>query len=344
MTPETLYHCKLCGRSNFTRKAPHKAPPGGSRAPACPGDFEPITATACFSCCYRENKACPDPTVIHHAPWRGCGAWMPQPAPTAALVPAPKSAIDHRPSAIPQTLGTWDSARRWLAHAGTCERMKVFCQVMLGFELLDLQKQHGLAQCQESRSQNGTSSSATWDDVLEKEIGLAKTTAYRFAQMARAAAPRLKKIPALKGFDPAAQTIASLTDDQKHALETGVRKLTDGLTQREFGESLGAWKKDKATAPGRKTGDGGRPPGPVTPDEVRAVKLKIFREESLAALAALDQLGPKFIIAEDEDMIILQGLLSRCERHARALHLWLDAAPLKRDEALANKVADLFKL
>ena len=36
---EKLYRCKLCGRENFLKRAPHKSKPGSAN-PICPGDFE----------------------------------------------------------------------------------------------------------------------------------------------------------------------------------------------------------------------------------------------------------------------------------------------------------------
>ena len=92
--PEPLFHCILCGRSGFVKKAAHKVPPGGSKAAKCPGDFKQISATPCWTCNFQANKACPDPIVISACPWSGCHAWIAKPSvATVALVAAPAPAL-----------------------------------------------------------------------------------------------------------------------------------------------------------------------------------------------------------------------------------------------------------
>jgi hypothetical protein len=164
----------------------------------------------------------------------------------------------------PAAIGTWDGARKWITAATRFEQCKLFCQVMLGFELMALRKTHGIEPGGDRKSASFKANShdgnlIAWEDVLVRETGLAQSTAYRFMDMAKAAAPRLKKLAALKDFVPGAQPIAALPAPQQEALETAVKKLTDGHTQKEFGESLGLWKKPQGSgATGRKPGEGGR--------------------------------------------------------------------------------------
>jgi hypothetical protein len=139
-----------------------------------------------------------------------------------------------------------------------------------------------------------------------------------------------------------AKPVREISEDEERELTSAARKLTDGMSQMEFGISIGIYKKAKADKPGRKQGDGGRPPGPATPDEAKAAKLKMFRDDALAICDGLTHFKARFVIAEDEDMLILQGLLSRCELQARALHAWLDATPDKRDAALVQKIQAMF--
>lgn len=142
--------------------------------------------------------------------------------------------------------GTWDSAREWHGAAGQFERCKLYCQVMLGFELLALKKELRVAAGGDRKSEEAGSNSQNgnliWTQNLEKELGLSVSSAYRFMDMAKAASARLKKLPLLRGFDPKLIAIGDLSELQKDALQTGVRKLTDDLTQKEFGEQLGLWK------------------------------------------------------------------------------------------------------
>lgn len=81
-----------------------------------------------------------------------------------------------------------------------------------------------------------------WVEILESELGLSHTTAYRLMEMAEAARPRLKKTPELRDFDPTAQPVALLPAPQQEALESAVKKLTDGSTQARFMRDLGIAK------------------------------------------------------------------------------------------------------
>jgi len=136
---------------------------------------------------------------------------------------------------------TWDGVRHWLNAAKMFEQGKLFSQVMTGFELLALKKAHGVIngnnQHEGRVSQNGKPTD-DWETILQKEAGLAQTTAYRYMDMAKAAAPRLKKLPALKNFDPFSQPMSLLAEPQREALTTAVKKLTDGKSQADFFEEL----------------------------------------------------------------------------------------------------------
>jgi hypothetical protein len=85
---EALYHCKLCGRSNFVKRAAHKTQ-AGSANPNCPGDFAEQSATPCFTCHFKASRGCPDLTIIKISPWRGCGAWVAEPISSSSLPSLP---------------------------------------------------------------------------------------------------------------------------------------------------------------------------------------------------------------------------------------------------------------
>ena len=132
---------------------------------------------------------------------------------------------------------TWDGVRHWQHAAKMFEQGKLFSQVMIGFELLALHKANGISQGKRSDlSHVGTSED--WDSILEEEAGLSRSTAYRYMDMAKAAAPRLKKLPALKNFDPFATSLAKLGEPQRAALTSAVKKLTDGKSQADFFNEL----------------------------------------------------------------------------------------------------------
>jgi hypothetical protein len=133
--------------------------------------------------------------------------------------------------------GTWDGVRHWLNAAKLFEQGKLFSQVMTGFELLALRKSHGIVNGSKAHlSQDGKGQD--WETILEKEAGLSQSTAYRYMDMAKAAMPRLKKLPALKNFDPFTQPMSQLEKPQQEAMATAVKKLTDGKSQADFFEGL----------------------------------------------------------------------------------------------------------
>lgn len=161
----------------------------------------------------------------------------------AADLPAVAPKLPPFPVAV---AGTWDGARKWRDASVAMERGKLFCQVMLGFELVALRATIGLQQGGDHKTAEGRSKSQSgtliWDEALERELGLSRTTAYRLMEMAEAARPRLKKTPELRDFDPTAQPVALLPAPQQEALESAVKKLTDGSTQARFMRDLGIAK------------------------------------------------------------------------------------------------------
>ena len=253
--------------------------------------------------------------------------------------------------------GTWDGARHWLNTAKMFEQGKLFAQVMAGFEIIALQKAHGVVhgnnQHEGRTSQNGKST-PDFESILKKETGLSQSTAYRFMSMAKAAAPRLKKLPALRGFDPTANALSALTAPQAAAMATAVRKLTDGKTQQEFGEQLGLWKKKQwstaASTPKADTTEGDTEaeaePAEGGPDAVSkkltiAQEAELRKQQAAQNWAALDKgltaYADKFILLPDTDV---EAQIAVLEQALKARREWLKNAVGKRD---AGAVAEMFK-
>ena len=132
---------------------------------------------------------------------------------------------------------TWDGVRHWINAAKMFEQGKLFSQVMTGFELLALHKASNI-QRGGDRANPQIGALLTWEEILQKETGLADSTARRYMDMAKAAAPRLKKLPALKNFDPFSQPMSLLAAPQREAMATAVKKLTDGKSQADFFNEL----------------------------------------------------------------------------------------------------------
>ncbi len=149
---------------------------------------------------------------------------------------------------------TWDSVRYWLNAAKAFEQGKLFSQVMVGFELLALHKAFGISQgkradlvphnfpqaegSETNSGISGASSADNWEAICKREAGISDATGYRYMDMAKAATPRLKQLPELKNFDPFKRSLKSLKPAMQEAVQTAVKKLTDGKTQGEFFDAL----------------------------------------------------------------------------------------------------------
>lgn len=191
---------------------------------------------------------------------KGLKAHRCRPAAPASPPVTPEANAPALPKALAslpvEVAGSWDAARLWRDAAVAMERGKLFCQVMLGLELIALKEVFGISQGKRTDlSQNETSWSA---DLVEKELGISRATAFRIMAMADAARLRLKKLPALQGVDQGEFSLFSLNSAQRASLETAVHKLTDGRTQAEFCQDLGIAKLPAgAKSAGRKPGEGG---------------------------------------------------------------------------------------
>jgi hypothetical protein len=229
---------------------------------------------------------------------------------------------------------TWDGVRHWLNAAKLFEQGKLFSQVMTGFELLALKKATGIQHGGDRSSSHDGNLKDDWETILQKESGLTQSTAYRYMDMAKAAAPRLKKLPALKNFDPSTTAIAQLGKITRSELETAVKKITDGKTQQEFGEQLGLWKK-KQSAPG------------TTPASGEKKKLTLSEEASARQeQARLDWNGiamtftaytDKFLLLTDFEV---EAQIAVLELQLTARKAWLKQPGNKRDP---KAIAEMFR-
>ena len=230
---------------------------------------------------------------------------------------------------------TWDGARHWLNAAGMFEQGKLFSQVMVGFELAALQKTHGIVNGSKAHlSQDGKGDD--WETILKKETGLSQSTAYRFMSMAKAAAPRLKKFPALKNFDLFAKPLSLMPAPQREAMENAVKKITDGKTQAEFGEQLGLWKKPHGSgATGRAPGEGGEKKK-FSIAEMAAAHQEMAAVQWFALEKMLGSYRDKFLVLTDH---AVEAQMAALEQALNARKAWLKQPQNKREPKV---IAELF--
>jgi hypothetical protein len=169
--------------------------------------------------------------------------------PKAALKLSNKPAgavIDIAPAANP-IAARWAKARRFIEAATLFQRASLAGQIMAGLELSEL---HRIYESQGKRSDLTSfhgETKFTWEQALEKEVGISRTTAWRWMEMGRAARPRLAKsdleLGAILEKNPGALTAA-----EQELLKKAVHKISDGKTQLEFMLEAGVTKAAQGSA------------------------------------------------------------------------------------------------
>lgn len=246
------------------------------------------------------------------------------------------AAIEKVTSKMPVAiLGTWDGARRWRDAAVAMEEGKLFCQVMMGFELIALRAAVGVEHGKKTDSSQLGKSADNWVELLEKELGISKTSAYRLMEMAEGAKPRLKALPELREFDPSTVAVSALPEETHAALTKAVKKLTDGATQVEFMRELGLAKQPQgAGAKGREKGEGGRPAAPGIGDQL-AIRTELARDAFKRVGQILTDSGAAFVLLPDSETQAIESFL---ERQLAAVRKWNNTAPANRDARVIEEM------
>ena len=142
----------------------------------------------------------------------------------------------------------WQPARDYYSMAQRLARASVACQVMLGFQLIEIKKKLGYVQGGKRKPSKTESASvlATWEDHCKAELGITDRTARTYMTMAEGAKRKLKScfshLPLLD------QPVTNYSDEQLKMLEKAVNKITDGHTQSEFMIECGIAKKPQGSA------------------------------------------------------------------------------------------------
>ncbi len=241
--------------------------------------------------------------------------------------------IDPSESKSPVVItSTWEGVRHWLNAAKMFEQGKLFSQVMTGFELLALQKANNIKPGNPQLSQNGKIGD-DWETILQKEAGLSRSTAYRYMDMAKAAAPRLKKLPALKNFDPFSQPMSLLGEPQRAAMETAVKKLTDGKTQSNFFDEL--YKQPSGNANPK---DGGTRKT-LTTAEQAAAAVKIALENSGWMGQAVTASNKDFFLTAADNDLEVDAQISVLEFALKLRTKYRNTPKAKREAVVAEILA-----
>lgn len=253
----------------------------------------------------------------------------------------PAISAESRPSdqsPVP-VAGTWESARTWLDRAAYAEATALWCQMMLGFELAALQYEHGETR---GRPSGGNKPKALvfsrpqpFYEMVTERLGISDETARNLIRMAKAAVPRLRKLPDLRDFDPCQHRIGLLPEPQLVSLNAAVFKLTDGLTQIEFMRELGLVK----AAHGSGARGGYKPAVKDAPSvtELAEAEAKAARENFVMLSQIVGTKPERFTLLPDEEV---KAELAVLEIAATARRKWLSQPMGHRDPSV---VTELFR-
>lgn len=251
---------------------------------------------------------------------------------------AAKPAVVHAsPIGEIELTGTAEGVRRWVDAAEKFGRCAVACQVMAGFELLELKKALGFVQGRKpagGKNRNDCGFS-TWEEYVRSEVGLSDRTAFNWMRMAEAAKPRLKKLSGIGALirDILTKPVADLSPTETQLLTDAVHKLTDGRTQMDFMVELGLAKAPQGSA--AKGGNLGHGAASTPSDEDMR---KVVRESWTHIAERLSLEKESFTLLDDPQV---EALIDYTDRLNRAMRGWLRTPKAERGPEAVNKAKEL---
>jgi hypothetical protein len=265
----------------------HHKTTGGSDAPVSvgPGAGEPAGTAR------RGESASVDGADVPHVPVGGRGNDDGPGAGLTAGAEAGKNGALSDPNRL--------AARKYADAAAKFEKCKVACQVMAGFHLIELQTALRLGQGQYSRSKPNDSvlieghkpndsvyGHKSWAEFVKSEVGISDDTARNWMNMARAAAPRIRKETGFKELP--LLNPSEMTAEQEKSVDAVVHKLADGKSQMDFMMELGLAKKPQGSGAkgGHKPAADPNKPKPENPEQQAAIDIwtPILRDLELEGL------------------------------------------------------------
>lgn len=262
-------------------------------------------------------------------------------APTSSAVPVPEAEVEVMvPAGDADDLtvsGTPEAVRRWIQHASMFERAKTACQVMAGFELVELKRSMGFVQGGRRGQKPNDSVFASWEEYVVGVVGISVDTARNWMKMAEALKPRLRKLPGLGHLirEIIDVPLSQLPPEKCRLLENAVHKLADGKSQLDFMDELGITKKAQGSAAKGGNLGGGRP-GRGSEDASAEAQEQIARDDWTAVGQKLQIARASFTLLRDEEIDALIGAMTAT---LAGMRRWRQAPKALRDDALVREVA-----
>ena len=238
---------------------------------------------------------------------------------------------------------TWDQVRYWANIATKFQQASLAAQVMAGFELAELKKEHGFQRGGDRRSNPNdlglkTSGASTWEELCREKVGISDETARNWINMADGIRARWKKLaPEARLKELMAAPISHWSDSDVKLVEESLHKVTDGATQLEFMRELGLAKQKSGNPDGGAHGKGSRK---LTTEEQVIKGKQIALEDSGVMGRSIAASNRNFFICGDNEVDIQISVLEFALKIRRK---WQNTPAAKRNDALVSEIEELVR-
>lgn len=232
----------------------------------------------------------------------------------------------------------WLAVQKYATAAAQFERAKLACQVMAGFELIELHKVHDIKPGRTKELVNGSpinSQASKWEDLVKDHAGVSRWTAANWMEMAKAVRPRLRKLDSAGRLAELMELSPSQwTEDDTQMISQVVHKITDGRSQAEFMVEIGVGKSDKRGSGGVREGAGRPNLKAMTGEERLSYERERSREDWAYVLKALTPYRSGFMVLEDEE---IDDQIFELQMQIKARRAWLRQPKGQRNPADVEK-------
>lgn len=158
--------------------------------------------------------------------------------------------VKAKPTSAEIEKGRWQIIRGFVDQAGRFAHAGLTCQVMAGFELIELRKLHGVqGQRSDLEGVLNVEHRLPWPDACKLYAGISDDTARNWMRMAEAMRPRLKRLKGESRLRALMETpVQEWGPKDLTFIHKAVREIADGRSQVEFMSSLGLAPKRELPA------------------------------------------------------------------------------------------------
>ena len=243
--------------------------------------------------------------------------------------------------AFPTTENTWDAVRYWVGMSTRFKQADLACQVMAGFALRALYKQHGVGRGRRVKANHSATpnqipndsvfdhNGQSWPEIVKAEAGVSDDTARNWMSMSDGIKSRWKKLPVRDRLRSLMEVSPSQwSDDDTKLITDAVHKSTDGRTQLELMWDLGIAKKPSGNPHAKGTG---QPSKNLTAEEQATLLREMALEDSGRLGHAITASNKNFFLLTEVNDLEVTAQVAVLEHALKLRHAWIDLPKSKRD-------------